>query len=184
MSGHSKWAQIKRQKGATDAKKGQVFAKMAKAISVAARKGSDPASNFELRAIIEKAKAVNMPADNIKRAIEKGSGKNGETLLENVRYEAYGPGGIAIIVECVTDNTNRTTAEIKHLLLLSGGKWGETGSVTWAFERINPSADFPSGGWKPKQTVKTSEEDGQKLANLLEKLEDQEDAQEVFHNAE
>jgi len=184
MSGHNKWSQIKRQKESSDAKKGQIFAKMAKVISMAAKKGDNPADNFELRAVIEKAKTVNMPADNIKRAIEKGAGKGGEAQLENVRYEAYGPGGAAIIIECVTDSKNRTAAEIKHLLSDNGGKWAEMGSVLWAFERVPPSPASPSGEWKTKHTVPLSEEDENKLTALLEKFDDQEDVQEVYHNAE
>ncbi|MBU2263639.1 YebC/PmpR family DNA-binding transcriptional regulator, partial [Patescibacteria group bacterium] len=115
MSGHSKWAQIKRQKAVTDAKKSQVFSKLAKMISVAARKGEDINMNPELRVAIEKAKSMNMPADNIERAIKRGAGKLEGSQLENVRFEAYGPGGTAIIVEGITDNKNRSVAEIKHI---------------------------------------------------------------------
>ncbi len=177
MSGHSKWSTIKRQKGATDAKRSQIFSKMAKMITIAARKGEDPAMNPDLRAAVEKAKSVNMPAENIERAIKKGAGKTEGVQMENVRYEAYGPGGVAVIIEAITDNNNRTVAEIKHLLSKNNGKFAESGSVTWAF---NPPAG--GRGWEAKHKVEISEEDAAKLDRLLEALDDHDDVQELFTN--
>lgn len=136
MSGHSKWSKIKHQKAATDAKKGKVFSKIARLITLAAReKGGDPATNATLRTTIEKARSLNMPADNIERAIKKGTGEGKEGALEEVRYEAVGPAGAMILIEGVTDNKNRTTSEIKHLLSERGGRLAEQGSVEWMFEK-------------------------------------------------
>lgn len=133
MSGHSKWHKIKHQKGATDKKRGALFSKLAKNISIAARDGADPAMNFTLRLAIEKAKSANMPKDNIERAIARGSGQDGSTQLENVVFEILGPGGVALIVEAVTDNNNRTFAEIKTLCNKNGGNMDA--KVLWQFER-------------------------------------------------
>jgi len=136
MSGHSKWSQIKHKKGITDVKKGKVFSKLAKMISVAAREGGgDPNANYKLRMIIDKAKMVNMPSDNVDRAIKKGTGALEGVKMEEVTYEAYGPGGIALIVEGITDNKNRTVSEIKHLLSSQGGKFAKTGSVSFLFQK-------------------------------------------------
>jgi len=176
MSGHSKWSQIKHQKGMADAKKSQVFSKLARVISVAARKGEKPESNAELRTAIEKAKAVNMPSENIERAIKKGGGKGEGEHLESARYEAYGPGGSAIIIEAITDSKNRTFAELKHLFSLHNAKLGEPGSVLWAFENKN-------GKFEPKTTLELSETDVQLLDRLLEALDDHDDVQEVYTNA-
>lgn len=178
MSGHSKWAQIKRQKAETDAKKSQVFSKFAKIISLASRKGEDPNMNAELRMAVEKAKAVNMPADNIGRAIKRGAGKLEGASLEEFRFEAYGPGGTAIIIEGITDSNNRTVAEIKHLLSKHNAKWAETGSVVWAFE---PTPD--GKGWQPKHTIELNKQDAEDLDKLLEALDDHDDVQEIYTNA-
>lgn len=134
MSGHSKWSTIKRKKGATDAKRSQVFSKLSKLIAVAARGGGDLEMNPGLRAIVEKAKQANMPTDNIGRAIKKGTGELAGAKIEEILYEAYGPGGIAILIECVTDNTNRTLSEIKNIVSKSGGRFGSAGSVKWMFD--------------------------------------------------
>ena len=136
MAGHSKWANIKRQKARVDAKKGKTFTQLSRAIIVAARQGSpDPAGNFQLRTAIEKAKAAGIPNDNIERAIAKGTGTydSGETL-EEIRYEGYGPGGIALIMETLTDNRNRTAADLRATLSKKGGNLGETGCVSWLFQ--------------------------------------------------
>ncbi len=177
MSGHSKWSTIKHQKAATDAKRSQIFSKMAKMIAVAARKGDNPDMNPDLRAAIDKAKSVNMPADNIERAIKKGAGKQEGARMENVRYEAYGPGGVAIIIEAITDNNNRTVAEIKHILSKNGGKFAESGSVTWAFEKKD-------GKWEAKHKTEVSEQDAEKLDKLLEALDDNDDVQDIYTNCE
>jgi YebC/PmpR family DNA-binding regulatory protein len=136
MSGHSKWSQIKHKKAITDVKKGKIFSKLARMISVAAREGGgDPNINYKLRMIIDKAKAVNMPSDNVDRAIKKGTGALEGVKMEEFTYEAYGPGGIALIIEGITDNKNRTLSEIKHLLSSQGGKFAETGSVSFLFQK-------------------------------------------------
>jgi YebC/PmpR family DNA-binding regulatory protein len=134
MSGHSKWATIKRKKGALDAKRGKVFTKWIKEITVAARNGGgDPAGNPRLRTAILGAKGVNMPADNIERAIKKGSGELEGTTYEEVTYEGYGPGGIAILMDSLTDNRNRTTGEIRHILTKNGGRMADAGAVSYMF---------------------------------------------------
>jgi YebC/PmpR family DNA-binding regulatory protein len=136
MAGHSKWANIKRQKARVDGKKGKTFTQLSRAIIVAVRGGSpDPAGNFQLRTAIEKAKAAGIPNDNIERAIAKGAGTwdEGSNNFEAIRYEGYGPGGIAILVECLTDNRNRTAAELRLRFSKNGGNLGETGCVSWMF---------------------------------------------------
>ncbi|MBF0557578.1 MAG: YebC/PmpR family DNA-binding transcriptional regulator [Nitrospirae bacterium] len=136
MSGHSKWSQIKHKKANTDAKKGKTFTKVVKEISVAARSGGgDPDGNPRLRAAIEKAKEVNMPSDNIKKAIMKGTGELPGTTYEECSYEGYGPGGAALLIETLSDNKNRTVSEIRHILSKSGGSLGEAGCVAWMFEK-------------------------------------------------
>jgi YebC/PmpR family DNA-binding regulatory protein len=137
MSGHSKWASIKHKKAATDARRGQLFTKLARAISVAAREGGgDPAANFTLAAAIEKARDYSMPKDNIQRAIDRGTGTGGDAAaIERVVYEGYGPGGVAVMVEALSDNRNRTSADIRHAFDKHGGSIGEPGSVAWVFEK-------------------------------------------------
>jgi YebC/PmpR family DNA-binding regulatory protein len=137
MAGHSKWANIKRQKARVDAVKGKVFAKISREIIVAARQGGDPAGNFQLRTAIEKAKAAAIPNDNIERAIAKGAGKlgAGASELEFIRYEGYGVGGVAILIEGLTDNRNRTAADLRVAFSKNGGNLGETGCVSWMFDQ-------------------------------------------------
>ncbi len=136
MSGHSKWSTIKRKKAATDAKRGKMFTKLIRELTVAARDGGgDPDFNPRLRLAMDNAKAGNMPADNIIRAIKKGTGEIEGTTYEEVSYEGYGPGGVALYIECLTDNQNRTVAEVRHLLTKQGGSLGTTGSVAWQFDR-------------------------------------------------
>jgi len=137
MSGHSKWASIKHKKAATDARRGQLFTKLARAISVAAREGGgDPDSNFTLSAAIQKARDYSMPKDSIQRAIDRGigAGADGETI-ERVLYEGYGPSGVAVLVEALTDNRNRTSADVRHTFDKNSGSLGEPGSVAWVFEK-------------------------------------------------
>ncbi len=135
MSGHSKWSQIKRQKGANDAKRGAVFTKIGREISIAAREGGgDPDANFRLRLIMDKARAANMPADNIKRAIDKAVGGSAADQYEEITYEGYGPGGVAILVETATDNKNRTAADVRSVFAKAGGQLAGGGSVAWQFE--------------------------------------------------
>jgi YebC/PmpR family DNA-binding regulatory protein len=136
MSGHSKWHSIRHKKAVVDAKRGKQFAKMIKEVSVAARLGGgDPESNPRLRTAVASAKAVNMPADNIKRAIQRGTGELEGVHYEEVVYEGYGPGGVAVFVEVMTDNKNRTVAEVRHLFTRNGGNLSEPGSVAWMFTR-------------------------------------------------
>jgi YebC/PmpR family DNA-binding regulatory protein len=137
LSGHSKWASIKRKKGATDAKRGQLFSKLTRAIIVAARDGGpDPGGNIALQNAIEKARENSMPKDNIDRAIAKGAGTGADAAAyETVTYEGYGPGGIALFVEALTDNRNRTAADVRHVFTKNDGNLGESGSVAWLFER-------------------------------------------------
>jgi YebC/PmpR family DNA-binding regulatory protein len=135
MSGHSKWSTIKRQKGLVDAKRGQLFTKFAREIAVAARQGgADPQTNFKLRLIVQKARDSNMPLENIDRAIKRASGGVDGAALSEVTYEGYGPGGSAILVQVLTDNKNRTIAELRNIVSRGGGNLGESGSVTWLFE--------------------------------------------------
>jgi YebC/PmpR family DNA-binding regulatory protein len=135
MSGHSKWAQIKRQKGANDAKRGAIFTKLGRELVVAARQGGpDPAGNFRLRLAVQRAREANMPADTIDRAIKRATGGSEGTELEEITYEGYGPGGIAVMVEAMTDNRNRTAASVRSIFDRGGGNLGESGSVAWQFK--------------------------------------------------
>lgn len=137
MAGHSKWAQIKRAKGANDAKRSKVFAKLAKEVTIAVREGGgeDPDMNPRLRMVLLKCKGANMPADNIERAIRRGSGGGDSARLEELTYEVFGPGGVAILVEITTDNRNRTAAEIRNILNKNGGSMATSGAVTRLFHR-------------------------------------------------
>jgi YebC/PmpR family DNA-binding regulatory protein len=136
MSGHNKWSTIKHKKGRADAKRGKLFTKIIREITVSAREGGgDPDSNPRLRAAITAAKAANMPADNIKRAVQRGTGELPGTTYEEVTFEGYGPGGVAVMLEILTDNRNRTTPEIRHLFSKHGGNLGENGCVSWLFTR-------------------------------------------------
>jgi YebC/PmpR family DNA-binding regulatory protein len=135
MSGHSKWANIKRQKGVADAKRGQVFTKLAREIIVAVRQGgANSDSNFQLRLAVQKARDNNMPSDNIERAIKRGSGEAGASVLTEVKFEGYGPSGIAVLVEVLTDNRNRTVQDVRRLFTRHGGNLGESGCVSWLFK--------------------------------------------------
>jgi YebC/PmpR family DNA-binding regulatory protein len=135
MSGHSKWATIKRKKGAADIRRGQMFTKLARELEFAAREGGDPNFNFRLRLAIDKAKAENMPKDNIERAIKRGAGTGeGATQLEEITYEGYGPHGVGIVIQVVTDNRNRTVSDVRRALTRAGGSLGESGSVGWMFD--------------------------------------------------
>ena len=135
MSGHSKWSQIKRKKAKTDQARGKVFSKLVREITTAARTGGDPKMNMRLKTAIEEAKAVNMPADTLKRAIQKGTGELPGETYEEIMYEGYGPGGVAVMIKVLTDNKNRTAPEIRHTFTKFSGNLGEVGSVGWMFER-------------------------------------------------
>jgi YebC/PmpR family DNA-binding regulatory protein len=178
MSGHSKWTQIKHQKAATDAKKSKIFGKIARAITIVAReKGPDPATNSSLRVMIETARAANMPQDNIERAIKKGSGDAGGIALQEFTYEAYGPGGVALIITGITDNNNRTSNEIKHLLSQYEAKWASPGSVLWAFQKKD-------GVWEalPYSQLELAPHDSEALFKLMGALDEHDDVQEVYAN--
>lgn len=238
MSGHSKWSTIKRKKGAADAKRGKMFTKLIKEITIAAREGGgDPNANPRLRLAVDNAKASNMPADNIDRAIKKATGElEGVTYLE-LTYEGYGPGGVAMLVEVATDNKNRSVAEVRHLFSKNGGSMGENGSVAWMFDRKG-IITIPTQGnteddimdiileagaedlqseegffeiqtsletfetvrkalaeakleienaslqWIAKNTINVSGDDAEKVMKLIEGLEDSDDVQNVYSNAD
>lgn len=236
MAGHSKWAQIKRKKAANDAKRGQHFTKLIREITVAARDGGDPDFNPRLRLAVDTAKAANMPAENIERAIKKGTGELEGVSYEEVSYEGYGAGGIALYIETLTDKANRTVADIRHALTKQGGSLGTSGSVAWQFERLGQiyidatrhdedatlmaaleagASDMRRDGdlfiittemsafnavqdslraqgiaWEdaelamvPKSTVDVSGDDQQRLVRLLDALDELDDVQKVYTNA-
>ena len=176
MSGHSKWAQIKHQKGASDVKKSKTFGKLSHLIALAARKGGDPASNATLRDAVAKAKAANMPADNIQKAIKRGTGEEKGAGLEEVLYEVFGPGGCAILIEGITDNRNRTLGEIRHILAKHDLRLAETGSCSWAFEKT------AWGQWQPKHILQAPKEDQEKLKALFEEIDELDDIQDITTN--
>jgi YebC/PmpR family DNA-binding regulatory protein len=236
MSGHSKWASIRHKKGAMDAKRGKLFTRIIREITIAARQGGgDPDANPRLRTVISKAKDANMPKDNIEKAIKKGTGELEGYSLEEITYEGYGPSGVAIMIDTMTDNKNRTTAEIRNILTKSGGNLGENGCVSWIFvkkgvitvtaekydedtimeialeagaEDIKREEDmweitmppesfesvsntFKEKGVEmimndiirvPNTTVKLDEKNAAKILNLMEKLEDADDVQDVAAN--
>ena len=161
MAGHSKWSSIKHKKGAADAKRGKLFSKLSRAIIVAAREGgADPAANLALQNAIEKARSYSMPKDNIERAIAKGSGADAESsAFESVVYEGYGPEGVAVLVEALTDNRNRTASEVRHAFAKHGGNLGTTGGVAWQFERRGVLL-LPAGGVDEDELVLTAADAG------------------------
>lgn len=176
MSGHSKWAQIKRQKGAEDAKKSKLFGKLGSLIASESRKAKGDVSAPGLRTIIEKAKKENMTKDTIDRAIKKGMG--GETdVAEELTYEAYGPGGCALIIEAFTGNRNKAAQEIKFILSKNGGSLAAQGAAVWAFTKGEE-------GWEPTNTIPLSDEDGAQLSTLIEELEGNDEVQDVYTNAD
>ncbi len=238
MSGHSKWSTIKRKKGAADAKRGKIFTKLIKEITISAREGGgDPGANPRLRLAIDNAKAANMPADNIERAIKKATGELEGVTYHELMYEGYGPGGVAMLIEVATDNKNRSVAEVRHLLSKYNGSMGENGSVAWMFNRkgiitlpvqnksedeimdivleagaedLHSEEDFfeiqtdlesfepvrkalvaadmqienASLQWIAKNTVNISGEDAEKVMKIIEAMEDSEDVQNVYSNAD
>lgn len=161
MSGHSHWATIRRKKGAADAKRGQIFTRLAREIVIAAREGGgDPGSNFRLALAIDRARAQNMPKDNIERAIKRGTGDSKDgTDFEQITYEGYAPHGIALMIECVTDNRNRSVSEIRHILNKAGGSMAEAGAVSWQFKRT-AYFSFPSKGQDPDKVFELAVEAG------------------------
>jgi YebC/PmpR family DNA-binding regulatory protein len=176
MAGHNKWSKIKRQKEKTDGQKSKIFGKMVRLITVEAKKAGGNVSSPGLKAAIERAKAVNVPNDNIERAVKKYA--EGGATMESVLYEAYGPGGCGLVIEALTDSKNRTTQEIKLILSQNDLSLAGMGSVTWAFSH-NPGEE-----WVATTTIPLSEEDGEKLSKIIDALEENDDVQDVYTNAE
>ncbi len=237
MSGHSKWSTIKRKKAAIDAKRGKLFTKLIKEITIAARQGGgDPSANPRLRLAVDNAKAANMPMDNIERAIKKATGELEGVVYTELTYEGYGPGGVAILVEAATDNKNRTVAEVRHLFNKHGGSLGESGSVAWMFDKkgiitlptqgkteddimeivldagaediseeegyfevttevenfepvrralVDAGLEIENASlqWIAKNTVEVAGETAEKVMKLIDALEDNDDVQNVYSNA-
>lgn len=176
MSGHNKWSKIKRQKGETDAQKSKIYGKMVKLITTEAKKAGGNVSSPGLKSAIEKAKAANVPKDNIERAIKKFS--EAGTAMESITYEAYGPGGCALVIDVLTDNHNKAAQEVKAILSRHGYSLAGIGSATWAFMHT------PGAGWVAQTTIPLSDEDGEKLGQLVDDLEENDEVQEVYTNAE
>jgi YebC/PmpR family DNA-binding regulatory protein len=238
MSGHSKWSTIKRKKGVADAKRGKMFTKLIKEITISAREGGgDPGANPRLRLAIDNAKAANMPADNIDRAIKKATGELEGVTYHELMYEGYGPGGVAMLIEVATDNKNRSVAEVRHLFSKYNGSMGENGSVAWMFDRkgiitlpiqnktedeimdivleagaedLQTEEDYfevqtdlesfepvrkalvaadmqienASLQWIAKNTINVSGDDAEKVMKIIEAMDDSEDVQNVYSNAD
>jgi YebC/PmpR family DNA-binding regulatory protein len=176
MSGHNKWSKVKHKKAASDAKKSKEFSKLVRLIKAEARASQGNVESPSLKTAIEKAKAANMPKDNIDRAVASASADNG-AVLEAVMYEAYGPGGVAMIIEALTDNRNRASAELKHVFSKRGLAIAAPGAAAWSFTRTDT-------GWVPNQTVSLHEEGVVELQALVDELEDHDDVQAVYTNAE
>ena len=174
MSGHNKWSKIKNRKAVTDAQKSKIFTKVVRLLTVEAKKAHGDVNAPGLAAAIVKAREANMPNDNIERAVKKG---NDPTNMEPITYEAYGPGGCAMVIEALTENRNKAAQEVKHILSLHGTELAGMGAATWAFEKTHD-------GWIPNTTVALSDEDGAKLGDLIEALEENDEVQAVYTNAE
>lgn len=175
MAGHSKWAQIKRKKAVTDIKRSKEFTRLAKAIAVESRLAKGDITHASLRAAIEKARAANMPKENIERAVLKGAGPDA-TALEHVTYEMYGPGGTAILIDVITDNKNRSVQELRHLVSKNGFALAEPGAAQWAFSKVGME-------WQPSVTVDITEPEAEALAELLAIVEEYDDVQGIATNA-
>ena len=176
MSGHNKWSKIKHKKAASDAQKSKIFSKHAALIAMESRKANGDVNAPGVVAAVERAKKDSMPKENIDRAVAKGGGA-GAAALEEVMFEAFGPGGTAMIITAVTDNNNRTAPEIKHIFTKAGYQLGAPGSAVWAFTKTEE-------GYVPSSPVELSDQDGEKLANLIEALEEQDDVQDVYTTAD
>lgn len=176
MSGHNKWSKIKHKKAATDAQRSKIFSKHSSLITMESRNAGGDTNSPSLAAAIERAKKDSMPKDNIERAVAKGSGSEGANLQE-VMFEAYGPGGVAILITAVTDNNNRTNQEVKHVFTKAGLQLGSPGSAAWAFSKVERE-------YIPATPLELSDQDGEKLASLVEKIEELEDVQDVFTTAD
>lgn len=174
MAGHSKWAKLKHTKGKTDAQKAKLFSKLVRFITIELKKAKGDRTAAGVRAAVEKAKAANMPGDNIERALAKAEGG---AEMEPVVYEAYGPGGCAMVIEGYTDSRNRTSQELKHLLSLHGGSLANPGAAMWAFQKNT------EGKLEPLSPIELSDEDAQKMAALSDALEEHDDVSEVYTSA-
>jgi YebC/PmpR family DNA-binding regulatory protein len=177
MAGHSKWKQIKEKKGKEDKKRSKEFSKFARLISVESRLSAGDVNSPNLRAVIDRARAINMPKENIERAVLRGTGAGGATL-EQITYETYGPGGVAVLIDTFTDSKNRTSQELKHLLLELGYSLATPGSAAWAFTKDT------DGVWRAISTVPISDADAEKLHVLVDALENRDDVENVSTNAE
>ncbi len=175
MSGHNKWSKIKHKKAASDAKRSMVFSKLLRAITTEAKIAGGNTESPNLRSAIERARKENVPNDNIERAVKKGLSPD-TTHMETIQYEAYGPGGVGIIIEALTSNRNKAAQEVKYILSKHNCALGAIGSVTWAFKKNGSE-------WTPVNTVSITEEDGEKLSLLIDDLEDNEEVQHVYTNA-
>ena len=176
MSGHNKWSKIKHKKAATDGKRSKIFSKHSLLIAMESRKASGNLASASLQAVIARAKADSMPKENIDRAVAKGAGVGGAALQENM-FEAFGPGGTALLITTITDNNNRTAPEIRNIFTKAGLALGSPGCAAWAFTKIEDR-------YIPLNIVELSDADGEKLANLIEKLEDQDDVQDTYNTAD
>jgi len=176
MSGHNKWSKIKHKKAATDAVKSKVFSKHSALITMEVKKAGGDVSSASVLAAIERAKKDSMPKDNIEKALQKGSGAGG-AMLEEILFEGYGPGGVALMIEAVTDNNNRTAPEIRHIFSKAGLELGTPGSAAWAFTKT-------SEGYVPNNPMELDDDTGEKLADFIEKLEEQDDVTNVYTAAD
>lgn len=176
MSGHNKWSKVKNKKAVSDAKKSKIFSKLARVITIESKKVGGNLSSPGLKSAVDKARVANMPSDNIDRAVKKAT-ETGSANMESITYEAYGPGGAALIIEALTDNRNKAAQEIKFILSENGSALAAPGSASWAFEKTHE-------GWLPKTMSPISDEDGAKLDALIEALEENDEVQEIFTNAE
>ncbi len=176
MSGHNKWSKIKHKKAATDAQKSKIFSKHAALISIEVKKAGGDVNASNVIAAVDRAKKDSMPKDNIDRALKKGSGQDGSTM-EEVMFEGYGPAGVALLIKAVTDNNNRTAAEMRHLFSKAGYDLGTPGSAMWAFSKTDD-------GYAPSTPMELDDENGEKLAEFIEKLEEQDDVTDVFTTAD
>lgn len=176
MSGHNKWSKIKHKKGAEDAKRSKVFSKMSRFITAESKRAGGNVTSPSLATAIEIAKKANVPKDTIERAIKKGT-ETTTAAMDPITYEGYGPGGCALIIETLTDNKNRTAAEIRHIFSKNGHELAVPGAAAWAFTKTHE-------GWEPTMTVDLSDDDLEKLSALVDALEENDDVQEVFTNAD
>lgn len=174
MSGHSKWSKVKNRKAVTDAKKNKIYSKMAKVISVEVKKANGDIKSATVQAAVKKAREYNVPNENIERALKKNDNM---AQMESIMYETYGPGGVALMIEALTDNRNKAASEIKHILVENGCALAAPGSASWAFTKT-------AEGYMPNTMTPISEEDGLKLDKLIEELEDNDEVQEIYTNAE